>query len=278
MSNVADAGTEPRPAARGPRERRQSILDLVIERGHVSVDELIAELGVSPATVRRDLDVLASDQLVIRSRGGVSAHQGAISLPLRYRSGKNARAKEAIARAAVDLAAPGQVIGLNGGTTTTALAHELGVREDFQSAARPTTLVTNAINIAQDLAVRRHLQLVVTGGVVRDQSFELVGTWAQQLLEQISIDVLFLGANAISAAHGIATHDEAEAAMSARMAERAQRVVVVADSSKLGQRSFARIVPLSGIDVLITDDGADPDALRHLRGGGLDIRVAGASS
>lgn len=261
------------PAPRGRRQRLDRILDLVMEREHVRVDELVRELPASPATVRRDLDALAAQQLVIRSHGGASAHPEATSLPMRYRSSRNAAAKEAIARAAVELVAPGGVVGLNGGTTTTAVAHELAAREDLRAAEGATTLVTNALNIAQELAVRRHLQLVVTGGIVRGGSFELVGGWAEQMLAQIRIDLLLLGVDAISARDGAGTRDESEALISARLAERSERVVVLADSTKLGRCAFARICELDRIHALITDDGADPAEVAALREAGLEVRI-----
>jgi DeoR family transcriptional regulator of aga operon len=264
--------------ARGRRQRLDRILDLVIERGHVRVDELAGDLGTSPATVRRDLDSLAAQQLVIRSHGGASAHPDASALPMRYRSTRHADAKDAIARAAVDMLEPGTVVGMNGGTTTTALAHELAARDSIREATRPTTLVTNALNIAQELAVRRHLQLVVTGGIVRGGSFELVGGWAEQMLEQIRIDLLFLGVDGISARDGACTHDEAEALISARLADRAEKVVVLADSSKIGASAFARIQATEGLDAVVTDAGADPDAVTALRGAGVEVVVAKESS
>ena len=260
--------------ARGRRHRLDEVLDLVIDRGHVRVEDLVAELDISPATARRDLDALAEQQLVIRSHGGASANPDATSLPMRYRAARHSAQKEAIAAAAVDLVEPGSVIGLNGGTTTTALAHELASRESFRDAPRPTVLVTNAINIAQELAVRRHLQLVVTGGIVRESSFELVGSWAEQLLAQVHIDTLFLGVNALSAIGGAATHDESEASISSRLIERAARLVVVADGSKIGAAAFARIAETSQVHDLVTDPGADPDAMQALREAGVQTHLA----
>ena len=260
--------------ARGRRHRLDEVLDLVIDRGHVRVEDLVAELDISPATARRDLDALADQQLVIRSHGGASANPDATSLPMRYRAARHSAQKEAIAAAAVDLVEPGSVIGLNGGTTTTALAHELASRESFRDAPRPTVLVTNAVNIAQELAVRRHLQLVVTGGIVRESSFELVGSWAEQLLAQVHIDTLFLGVNALSAIGGAATHDESEASISSRLIERAARLVVVADGSKIGAAAFARIAETSQVHDLVTDPGADPDALQALREAGVQTHLA----
>ena len=259
---------------RGRRHRLDTVLDLVIDHGHISVDDLVSQLGISPATARRDLDALADQQLVIRSHGGASANPDASSLPMRYRAARNAGQKEAIAAAAVDLVRPSSVIGLNGGTTTTAVAHELASRQNFRDAERPTVLVTNAINIAQELAVRRHLQLVVTGGVVRESSYELVGTWAEQLLAQIRIDTMFVGVNALNATDGASTHDESEASISSRLIERSTRVVVVADSSKIGADAFARIGAVDVIDDLVTDAAADPAVLEGLRGAGITVHIA----
>lgn len=275
---MPDPGDHAPRGARGRRHRQDLVLDLVIDAGHISVDDLVSELGISPATARRDLDALADQQLVIRTHGGASANPDASSLPMRYRASRHAGAKESIARRAVDLAEPGSAIGLNGGTTTTALAQELAARQSFRESPRPTVLVTNAINIAQELAVRRHLQLVVTGGVVRESSFELVGSWGEQLLAQIRIDTLFLGVNAVSARDGALTHDESEASINARLMSRATRVVVVADAEKVGGSAFARITPASGIHDLVTDSAADPAALEALRSAGVRVHLSDLDS
>lgn len=265
---------DPPSGGKGRRRRLDTVLDLVIDHGHISVEALVAQLGISPATARRDLDALADQQLVIRSHGGASANPDSSSLPLRYRAARNAGQKEAIAAAAVDLVEPGSVIGLNGGTTTTALAHELASRQGFRDAERATVLVTNAVNIAQELAVRRHLQLVVTGGVVRESSYELVGTWAEQMLAQIRIDTMFIGVNALNATDGAGTHDESEASISSRLIERSTRVVVVADHTKIGVDAFARIGAPEIIDDLVTDAAADPAVLEQLRSAGITVHVA----
>ncbi|WP_422116605.1 DeoR/GlpR family DNA-binding transcription regulator [Brachybacterium sp. UNK5269] len=274
MTQSESASERARRPVRGRHERLDLELDLIIDAGHLAVDDLVDRLGISPATARRDLDALADQQLVIRTHGGASANPDASSLPMRYRAARHAAAKEAIARRAVDLAVPGSVIGMNGGTTTTALAHELAARPGFRDAPRQTVLVTNAVNIAQELAVRRHLQLVVTGGVVRESSYELVDAWAEQLLAQIRIDTLFLGANGLSARDGALTHDEAEASINARLIERSARVVVVADATKIGATAFARIAPTEWIDDLVTDPAADPSALEELRAAGVQVHLA----
>lgn len=268
---MAHSMKNPPPGAKGRRGRLDLVLDLVMDRGHVSVDELVSQFGISAATARRDLDVLAAQQLIIRAHGGASAHPDASSLPMRYRASRNPDAKAAIAARAVDLARPGSVLGLNGGTTTTALAHELASRAEFREADRPTVLVTNSVNIAQELAVRRHLQLVVTGGIVRESSYELVGNWAEQMLGQIRIDTLFLGVNALNAVDGACGHDEAEASMSGRLIKRSSRVVVIADSTKIGAKAFARIGAVEAIGDVVTDAAADAGELEALRAAGIRV-------
>lgn len=256
-------------------ERLGVLLNLVVEREQVHVEEVVAELGVSAATARRDLDTLAEQQLVVRTRGGAAAHPGIGDLPLRYKAARGGEQKAKIAAAAVPRIAPGQVVGLNGGTTTTEVARELAVSDRLhRHEGPPTTLVTNAVNIAAELAVRAHLRVVLTGGVVRPLSYELTGPLADLLLGQVSMDVLFLGVNAFDAELGAAAHDEGEAAIGAALVSRARQVVVVADASKLGRSAFARIARPAQVHALITDSGAEPSVLANLRAAGIEVVVA----
>ncbi|HIZ34612.1 MAG TPA: DeoR/GlpR family DNA-binding transcription regulator [Candidatus Ruania gallistercoris] len=253
-------------------ERLGALLNLIVDREQVHVDTVVAELGISPATVRRDLDTLADQQLVVRTRGGAAAHPSTGDLPLRYKATRSGGQKARIAAAAAAMVSPGQVVGLNGGTTTTEVARELAVSERLHSReSAHAVVVTNAVNIAAELAVRPHLRVVLTGGVVRPLSYELTGPLADLLLDQVSLDVLFLGVNAFGAEPGAASHDEGEAAIGAALAARAQRVVVVADASKLGRSAFARILGVDQVHTLITDDAADPEVVAALRAAGVEV-------
>ncbi len=256
-------------------ERLGTLLNLVVEREQLHIDEIVAELGVSPATVRRDLDTLADQQLVVRTRGGAAVHPGTGDLPLRYKAARGGEQKARIAAAAAAMVSPGHVVGLNGGTTTTEVARELAVTDRLrQHEGPPTTLVTNAVNIAAELAVRAHLRVVLTGGVVRPLSYELTGPLADLLLGQISLDLLFLGVNAVDAELGASAHDEGEAAIGAALVSRARHVVVVADAGKLGRSAFARIARPTQVHALITDDQADPGVLAGVREAGIEVVVA----
>ncbi len=158
---------------------------------------------------------------------------------------------------------PGMVVGMNGGTTTTEVARALATRPDLinNTDGSALTIVTNALNIANELIVRPHVKIVVTGGVVRPQSYELIGPLATGVLRELSLDIAFLGVDAVDVTLGAAAHHEGEASINGLMAARARRVVILADSSKLGRHAFARICPIERIETLITDTGATDEVV-----------------
>jgi DeoR family transcriptional regulator of aga operon len=256
-------------------ERLSALLEILGKRGKVDVDDLAAELDVSAATVRRDLDHLAEQQLLTRTRGGAVANNVAYDLPLRYKTARHASQKERIGRAAASLVDIGSVVGLNGGTTTTEIARALATRSDLSARADgpSMTVVTNALNIANELAVRPHVKIVVTGGVARQQSFELIGPLATKILSEITLDVVFIGVDAVDPARGAYAHHEGEASINRMMAQSARRVVVVADSSKLNQHAFAQICPVTDLHLLITDAQADPATVAAFEAEGIEVQV-----
>ncbi|RXZ66891.1 DeoR/GlpR family DNA-binding transcription regulator [Agromyces albus] len=257
-------------------ERLSAVLDLLAEDGQLEVDAIVERLGVSPATARRDLDALAQQQLLTRTRGGAVAHSVAYDLPIRYKNQQNPEAKAAIARAASALVPRGAVIGLCGGTTATAIADALMSRADImEPAPDPSlTVVTNAINIAMQLAMRPQIKTVVTGGVVHARSYELVGSYTDAVLASVTLDFAFIGVNGIDPNLGPTSHDEREAAVNALMAARATHAVLVADSSKIDKRAFAAIGPPRLFTTLITDAGATEEQRERLADRGYDVIVA----
>ncbi|WP_424937699.1 MULTISPECIES: DeoR/GlpR family DNA-binding transcription regulator [Bacteria] len=252
--------------------RLAAILDLLAAQGEVGVEELVERFGTSPATTRRDLDSLAEQRLLTRTHGGAVAQSVAYELPIRYKSHQRTDEKERIARAASALVAPGAVVGLSGGTTTTAIAAALAAREDL--AERGLTVVTNAVNIAAQLATRTDIKVVVTGGVIHARSYELVGPFVDQLLSGIRLDLAFIGVNGIDAVAGASTHDEREAAVNRMMARRARRAIVAADSAKIGVTAFAAVGGVDLFPTLLTDRGiADADHAA-LSDAGYEVVVA----
>ncbi|WP_433437405.1 DeoR/GlpR family DNA-binding transcription regulator [Nonomuraea sp. CA-141351] len=231
-------------------DRWNAILELLAQEGRLSVEEAAQALDVSTATIRRDFDQLAQQQMLMRTRGGAVAQSVSYDLPLRYKTARHADEKHRIANAAAQLVTPGAVVGLNGGTTTSELARTLATMSTLESGF---TIVTNALNIAAELTVRQHVKIVVTGGVARQQSYELIGPLATGVLEQVTLDVAFLGVDALDVEVGASAHHEGEASVNNLLISRAAQVVVVADSSKIGKRAFSRICPIGQIDTLVTD-------------------------
>lgn len=257
-------------------ERLNAVLDLLAEAGQVEVDDIVEKLDVSAATARRDLDALASQQLLTRTRGGAIGQSVAYDLPLRYKREQHAPEKLRIAQAASALVPRGAVVGLCGGTTSTAVASVLGARPDLlEPSPEPSlTVVTNAINIAAQLVMRPQIKTVVTGGVVHARSYELAGPYSDVVLERITMDIAFIGVNAIDPVVGAMVHDEGEASVNSLMARRATRAVVVADSSKIGRKAFAALGDTELLSTLITDDGITADQRAAFEAAGVEVIVA----
>ncbi len=256
--------------------RWNQLLELLAAEGQVQVERAAKVLGVSAATIRRDFDELASQQMLARIRGGAVAQGVTYDLPLRYKSERHPSEKRRIAVISAGLVQPGQVVGLNGGTTTTEVARALATRSDLTAVngLPAVTVVTNALNIATELAVRQHIKIVVTGGVARPQSYELIGPLATGVLERVSIDIAILGVDGIDPAAGATAQHEGEASINQLMASQAGLVVVAADSSKAGRRAFARICAAADVDVLVTDAGLAEEDARRFAEAGVRVMIA----
>ena len=247
-------------------DRLSEILERLSDGGSVAVADLSRDLGASVATVRRDLQLLEEQHLLARTHGGAVARGVVYELPLRYKGARNLDQKRRIAAAVAATVADGAAIGLTGGTTTTEVARAL--------ATRRVTIVTSALNIASELAVRPNLKLLVTGGVARPESYELVGPLAERTLAELNLDVVFVGVDGIDVEGGLSTHHDVEAHTNRVLIDRARRAVVVADASKIARVAFARICGIEQVDELVTDAGADPAAVRALQDAGLRVTLA----
>lgn len=250
-------------------ERHARILEHVTARGSADVRELIGLLDVSGATVRRDLEHLSGQNLLRRTRGGAAVGAVGLEVPLQHRAERLRPEKQAIARAAAALVPDGAVVGMNGGSTVTEIARLLAARGRF-------TVVTNAVNIAAELILHRHITLVVVGGNARTTSYELVGPIAERTLAGVHTDIAFLGVDGVSAAHGCTTHDQLEAATDRAFADASDRTVVVADRTKVGRATFAKICPLTAVSQLVTDGDADPAELARIAEAGTRVTVGDA--
>lgn len=236
------------------------------EHESVDVQDLVRQFGVSPASVRRDLGLLEAQKLLTRTHGGAVTRGLLYELPLRYRQGRT-QEKRRIAKAAARLARGSRVVGLTGGTTTTEVGRELAHRDGLK-------VVTNALNIAAELVVHSGIDLVVTGGSARSASYELAGPWAETMLSGIHVDLAYIGVDGISADRGLTTQNEVEARTNHALIKAATRVVVVADSSKIGRAAFAPIASVDEVTDLVTDSAADQDEVSRLAARGVAIHLA----
>jgi DeoR family transcriptional regulator of aga operon len=246
-------------------ERRQHILALIQSQGRVLVGNLSSSLGISQITIRKDLDHLQAKGLVQRTHGGaLPASSGAMFDPtLQEKQKQHSREKQHIAAAAVKLIQEGQCVMLDSGTTTTAVAHAL-------RRFTHLTIITNAINIAADLA-GTDFDVILTGGTLRRNSFSLVGPLAEDVLEEMHADILFLGVDGFDLEIGLTTPNVLESRVNRAMVKAARRVVVVCDSTKFNRRSLSRIVPPSAIHCIITDQQLDPRDAETLRNQNIEL-------
>ena len=244
-------------------ERIATILDRAAETGSVDVAELATSLGVSGATIRRDLQSLSASHLLVRTHGGAIAGDASQELSVRVKATRNQAEKRRIGQAAAALVEDGAVVGLTGGSTATELARALADR-------RGLTVVTNAINIAAELAIRPQTALVLIGGVARS-SYEMVGPAAEMMLDNYHLDIAFIGVDGLSPLEGCTTYHEMEAQTDRNFLERSRRSVVIADSSKIGRVTFARIVPLARVDDIVTDSAITDEQMRSLSSAGAQV-------
>jgi DeoR family transcriptional regulator, aga operon transcriptional repressor len=246
------------------------ILDRVVEKGSVDVWHLADEFGVSPATIRRDLRALHHQGLLRRTHGGALPRPAGLELPLQYKSSRQHREKHAIGVAAARLVDDGDVVGMTGGTTATEVARALADR-------RGLTIVTNALNIAAELVSRPNIRLVVVGGNARHASYELVGPAAEAMIAQYHLDIAFIGTDGFTVAEGCTTHDEMEAHTDLGFIRQSARTVVIADSTKIGKVTFARICGTDVIDTLVTDAGIEPAVRTAAETAEVEVIVADES-
>jgi len=248
-------------------ERRRHILEILNRDGRVLVVDLAKQFRTSQVTIRKDLDVLQSRGRIHRSHGGaLPVRERALLDPtLREKEALHRREKLRIANAAARMVQEGQVVILDSGTTTTAIARAL---REFENL----TIITNAVNIAAELS-GTSLEVMLTGGTLRKNSFSLVGPIAEETLRRLNADILFLGVDGFDVQHGLTTPNLLEAKVNRAMMDVSRVVVAVCDSSKFGRRALSSIAPRSGVHHLITDRGIPKSDLAALKKSGIHVTL-----
>lgn len=251
-------------------ERQQAIAQLVTETGRWSVNDLAARFQVTTETVRRDLSALERIGLVRRVHGGAVAGErlAVIDTALGERDVAHAEEKDRIAQAALgQLPTPGGSILLDAGTTTSRFAAALPA--DLQ-----LVVTTHAVPIAARIAPRPHLDVHLLPGRVRTTTQAAVGADTVAAIADLRADVAFIGTNGLTLDHGLSTPDVEEAAVKRALVRGARRVVVLADSSKIGVESPVRFATIEQLDVLVTDAGVDAADRTALERAGVEVVVA----
>jgi DeoR family transcriptional regulator, aga operon transcriptional repressor len=248
-------------------ERRREILELLQNEGRVLVSDLSKRFCTSLITIRKDLQVLHHMGQLERTHGGaLPVKTGALyDRTLREKERLHRREKLRIATAAAGMIRAGQVVILDSGTTTTAIAKACRHLKNL-------TIITNATNVAEELA-GASVEVILTGGTLRKNSFSLVGPLAEESLHRLSADLLFLAVDGFDVGYGLTTPNLLEARVNRAMAEAARRTVVVCDSSKFGRRSLSLILPTSAVHETITDRNISKKDLKALREARIDVTL-----
>lgn len=248
-------------------ERRRAILVIIGQEGRVVVTDLAHRFSTSRVTIRSDLEILHSRGLVERIHGGALPVQVGplLDSSLREKEKLHCLEKQRIAEAAVALVKEGESVVLGSGTTTTAVARAL-------RKFRNLTVITNAVDIAAELA-RTSMELILTGGILRENSFSLVGPLAEDGLRRLSADILFLGVDGFDARFGLTTPNMLEAKVNRIMMEISRQTVVICDSSKFGRRSLSLIAHPAAIHHVITDNKISKTDLRLLKESGIEVTL-----
>ena len=244
------------------KKRHNSIMEVLIKQGSVSVNELAEQLNVSTVTIRKDLNELEQANRLYRSHGK------AIHLnPFTINRSVNEKQKDAIGREAAKLIDRDDSIIIASGTTVHALARNI-------KPIHRLTVVTASLQVSVILSQDEGNDIIQLGGNVRHSSLSVVGQYSKTLLENCSFSKLFIGVDGIDFNYGFTTTDMREAELNQQMMRASQKVIVLADSSKFGKRGFAKIGDIEDIDMIITDSGVSPDVINQITDRGINLIIA----
>ena len=248
--------------------RRGRILEWLREEGSARVSMLAQAMAVSEVTIRQDLEKLETDGHIVREHGGAflkSVPTQVRAMALQHQD--NMGAKQKIGRMAAGLVEDGETIIVDSGSTTTELAANLFGRRDV-------TVITNALNIALMLGAEPDFDVHVTGGHFKAPTLSLSGERSADFFRDLYAQRLFLATAAVDTESGLTYPAFADISVKRAMIDSAQKIYLVADSSKIGERSFCVLGGLDKVDVLITDDGITAEQRRSIEAAGVSVLIA----
>lgn len=247
--------------------RRQKIKELLMEKKSITVTELCEIFNVSDETIRRDLKKLEQDGVIEKNYGGaILKDTGVIVPPISQRAKEYVKEKENIAKEAVERIKEGMVVVLDTGTTTQHIARNL-------KTAQNITIITNGVNIVNELVSNTAINLFLIGGKVKNSNFSTVGPEAQKSFMQFSADIAFIATSGISLEKGLTTSDVFEAEVKKAMIESSKEVIVVADSSKFLKNAMVSFCGFDKISEIITSGEVDNEIVEGLRQKGIKVTV-----
>jgi DeoR/GlpR family transcriptional regulator of sugar metabolism len=251
-----------------PNQRRDKILEMIMEDGHAKVFELSKIFKVTEVTIRQDLEKLELDGFIEREHGGAHLKDmGRNVKNFELQNKMNLQEKAAIAQKAVELISDGDTIILDSGSTTTEIAK-------LVTGFKRLTVITNALNIALLLGADPEINLVMTGGEFKAPTLSLTGQKAADFFEGIHVDKLFLACAGIALKSGLTYPSISDLCVKKAMIESSDLTYLVADSSKIGKSSFASLGALSLIDYLITDSSVTEENLSVLKQNDIKLIIA----
>ena len=248
--------------------RRTKILEKLESDGQVNVTDLSKLFGVSEVTIRNDFLQLEKKNMLIRARGGaIKVSRVGVDFELSQKQKINLDLKKKVGKRGAELIRDGDTIIIDAGTTTQEMVKNIG-------ADCKLTVITNALNIANNLVYNNNIQVIMPGGFLRKDALSMIGSPAEKTLRDYLCDKLFLGVDGLDFDFGISTPNIEEAHLNKIMIEISRQIIVLADSSKVKKRSLAVICPLSKVDILVTDDGLDPEYRDRLEQLGVEVIIA----
>lgn len=248
-------------------ERHQYIIEKLKKEGSVNVIDLCTELNVSSVTIRKDLKMLEDKELLFRTHGGgTRSNPYTVDRPVKEKEMIHFREKNGIGAAAAKLIAPNDCILIASGTTVVSLARQI-------QPVGHLTVVTAALNVAQELLHHAAVEVIQLPGIIRSTSSSVTGNYAESMLNDFSFSKLFLGVDGIDAEFGLTTTNIMEAQLNRKMIAASQQTIVVADSSKFGKRGFGRICGLDDIEQVITDANISDHMVETLKGSGIEVTI-----
>lgn len=233
-------------------ERRQKILSLLNSKGSIQVADLSKRLKVTEETIRRDLEILKNRNLLKRIHGGAIAIQNQPEIPFNIRKQKNVEEKKIIAEKAVKLIKPGDIIFLDISSTVMFLAKKLA-----ELAVNDITIITNSATVVLEFANNKNITVISTGGILRANSYSLVGPLANKALSNYFADKFFSSCNGISVKYGATESNELEKEIKINMLKRANQHILLVDHSKFNKVGLSQFASLDDIDIIVSDDSVN---------------------